>query len=64
MARGGAIVDSYDKVHLVPFGEYLPFDHLLRAPSASAISWRSLAASNSATPGMRWLCRGCLRQRR
>jgi apolipoprotein N-acyltransferase len=29
VASGGSIIDSSDKVHLVPFGEYLPFSILL-----------------------------------
>ena len=30
VGSGGTILDKYDKIHLVPFGEYLPFDWLLR----------------------------------
>ncbi|MBK9080990.1 MAG: apolipoprotein N-acyltransferase [Rhizobiales bacterium] len=31
VSPGGAIVESYDKAHLVPFGEYLPFKGMWRA---------------------------------
>lgn len=49
----GEITASYDKYHLVPFGEYLPADKLLRALGLSQLV--SSAGGYSAGPGPRAL---------
>ncbi len=64
--HAGSIVSIYDKVHLVPFGEYLPFQHLLEAiglqqltklPGGfSAGDRRRLIAVSGAPPALPLIC--------
>jgi apolipoprotein N-acyltransferase len=50
---GGRILATYDKFHLVPFGEYLPFETLLKALGVSQIAGGSTSFSSG--PGPRTL---------
>jgi len=53
IAPGARIVATYDKFHLVPFGEYLPFEHTLKALGIEQIAGGS--SSFSEGPGPRTL---------
>lgn len=52
LGDGGAIDAVYDKHHLVPFGEYLPFQKTLEALGLSQLAWTSGFAAG---PGPRVL---------
>lgn len=51
LGRGGEILAAYDKAHLVPFGEYLPFQDLLESIGLRQLT--KLRGGYSAGPGIR-----------
>ena len=53
IGRGGEILAAYDKSHLVPFGEYLPFQDFLESLGLRQLT--KLRGGYSAGPGVRTL---------
>lgn len=51
LGRGAEILAAYDKAHLVPFGEYLPFQDLLESIGLRQLT--KLRGGYSAGPGLR-----------
>ena len=64
VASGGHILDSYDKVHLVPFGEYLPFQNVF--DRLGLHQFVHVPGGFEAGSGRRhcWLCLACRPPRR
>ncbi len=54
----GSVLSVYDKLHLVPFGEFLPYQDLMRS-SASSNSRACAAASFPAPCGTHCRCQAC-----
>jgi apolipoprotein N-acyltransferase len=50
IGAGGRILGTYDKFHLVPFGEYLPFEDRLNALGITAIANVVSSLSSGAGP--------------